>query len=110
MGAVTRSIDVPRFFLAGHRARLGLAAGHGHYVFADSSGAVMIPDVQIEEVLPEARKVEAGDAAVRDPDRPRADSCDGPKAGPALRKKIIMSSASNGVPILAGPQRNFGEK
>ena len=38
----------------------------GHYVFADSSGAVVIPDVQIEEVLAEARKVEAEDAAARD--------------------------------------------
>jgi 4-hydroxy-4-methyl-2-oxoglutarate aldolase len=38
----------------------------GHYVFADSSGAVVIPDLQIEEVLAEARKVEAADAAVRD--------------------------------------------
>ena len=38
----------------------------GHYVFADSSGAVVIPDVQIDEVLAEARKVEAADAAVRD--------------------------------------------
>ena len=37
-----------------------------HYGFADSSGAVVIPDVQIEEVLAEARKVEAADAAVRD--------------------------------------------
>ena len=37
----------------------------GHYVFADSSGAVVIPDVQIEEVVAEARKVEAADAAVR---------------------------------------------
>jgi regulator of RNase E activity RraA len=38
----------------------------GHYVFADSSGALVIPDVQIDEVLAEARKVEAADAAVRD--------------------------------------------
>jgi 4-hydroxy-4-methyl-2-oxoglutarate aldolase len=38
----------------------------GHYVFADSSGAVVIPDVQIEDVLAEARNVEAADAAVRD--------------------------------------------
>jgi regulator of RNase E activity RraA len=38
----------------------------GHYVFADSSGAVVIPDVLIEEVLGEARKVEGADAAVRD--------------------------------------------
>jgi regulator of RNase E activity RraA len=37
----------------------------GHYVFADSSGAVVIPDVQIEEVIAEARKVEAADAAAR---------------------------------------------
>ncbi len=38
----------------------------GHYVFADSSGAVVIPDVQIEEVLAEARNVEVADAAARD--------------------------------------------
>ena len=38
----------------------------GQYVFADASGAVVIPDIQIEEVLAEARKVEAEDAAVRD--------------------------------------------
>jgi 4-hydroxy-4-methyl-2-oxoglutarate aldolase len=38
----------------------------GHCVFADSSGAVLIPDVQIQEALAEARKVEAGDTAVRD--------------------------------------------
>jgi 4-hydroxy-4-methyl-2-oxoglutarate aldolase len=37
----------------------------GHYVFADSSGAVVIPDIQIEDVLAEARKVEAADAAAR---------------------------------------------
>jgi regulator of RNase E activity RraA len=34
-------------------------------VFADFSGAVVIPDVQIEEVLAEARNVGAADAAVR---------------------------------------------
>jgi hypothetical protein len=38
----------------------------GQYVFADSSGAVVIPGGQIEEVLAEARKVEAADAASRD--------------------------------------------
>ena len=38
----------------------------GQYVFADSSGAVVIPDRQIEEVLAEARKIEAADAASRD--------------------------------------------
>ena len=38
----------------------------GDYVFADSSGAVVIPEVQIEEVLAEAREVDATDAAVRD--------------------------------------------
>jgi peptide-methionine (S)-S-oxide reductase len=44
----------------------GVAVMPGHYVLADSSGAVVIPDVQIEEVLAEARKVEAADAAFRD--------------------------------------------
>ena len=38
----------------------------GDYVFADSSGAVVIPDGQIEEVLTEARKVQAEDAGFRD--------------------------------------------
>jgi regulator of RNase E activity RraA len=38
----------------------------GQYVFADSSGAVVIPDVEIEEVLAEARNVQAADATVRD--------------------------------------------
>jgi regulator of RNase E activity RraA len=38
----------------------------GQYVFADSSGAVVIPEGQIEDVLAEARKVEAEDAGYRD--------------------------------------------
>ncbi len=38
----------------------------GQYVFADSSGAVVIPDVEIEEVLAEARNVQATDATIRD--------------------------------------------
>jgi 4-hydroxy-4-methyl-2-oxoglutarate aldolase len=38
----------------------------GSYVFADSSGAVVIPARQVEEVLEEARKVEAADAASRE--------------------------------------------
>ena len=38
----------------------------GSYMFADSSGAVVIPDRQVEEVLAEARKIEAADAASRD--------------------------------------------
>jgi 4-hydroxy-4-methyl-2-oxoglutarate aldolase len=38
----------------------------GSYVFADSSGAVVIPARQIEAVLEEARKVEAADAASRE--------------------------------------------
>lgn len=48
----------------------------GHYVFADSSGAVVIPDGQIDEVLAGARRVE--DAAFRDQiagERLAADSC-----------------------------------
>jgi 4-hydroxy-4-methyl-2-oxoglutarate aldolase len=38
----------------------------GQYVFADSSGAAVIPDHQIDEVLAEAHRVEAEDAASRD--------------------------------------------
>ena len=37
----------------------------GSYVFADSSGAVVIPSDQVEEVLAQARGVEAEDAAAR---------------------------------------------
>ena len=44
----------------------GVGVLPGQYVFADSSGAVVIPHGQIEEVLAEARKVEAADAAFRD--------------------------------------------
>jgi regulator of RNase E activity RraA len=44
----------------------GVGVMPGSYVFADSSGAVVIPDGQIDEVLAEARKVEAADAASRD--------------------------------------------
>ena len=38
----------------------------GSYVFADFPGAVVIPATQIEEVLAEARTVEAADAASRE--------------------------------------------
>ena len=44
----------------------GVGVVPGQYVFADSSGAVLIPHGQIDEVLAEARKVEAADAASRD--------------------------------------------
>jgi 4-hydroxy-4-methyl-2-oxoglutarate aldolase len=44
----------------------GVGVIPGSYVFADSSGAVVIPERQIEEVLAEARSVEAADAAFRD--------------------------------------------
>jgi regulator of RNase E activity RraA len=81
----------------------------GHYVFADSSGAVVIPDVQIEEVLAEARKVEAADAAVRD-QIAREQIRDKAKPVRSREKKIIMSSASDRVPIPAGPERNYGER
>ena len=37
----------------------------GQYVFADSSGAVIIPDGQIDEVLSKALEVEAEDAGYR---------------------------------------------
>ena len=38
----------------------------GHYVFADTSGAVVIPDGQVEEVLEGARKVAAEDISYRE--------------------------------------------
>jgi 4-hydroxy-4-methyl-2-oxoglutarate aldolase len=44
----------------------GVGVMPGYYVFADSSGAAVIPDDQIDDVLAEARKVEAEDAADRD--------------------------------------------
>jgi 4-hydroxy-4-methyl-2-oxoglutarate aldolase len=44
----------------------GVAAMPGQYVFADSSGAVVIPDGQIGEVLAKARQIQAADAASRD--------------------------------------------
>ena len=44
----------------------GVAIVPGQYVFADSSGAVVIPDHQLDEVLATARRVEAEDAGFRD--------------------------------------------
>ena len=44
----------------------GVGVVPGAYVFADSSGAVVIPDGQIEDVIAGARGVEAEDAASRD--------------------------------------------
>jgi regulator of RNase E activity RraA len=44
----------------------GVGVVPGQYVFADSSGAVAIPDGDLDEVLAEARKVRAADAAYRD--------------------------------------------
>jgi 4-hydroxy-4-methyl-2-oxoglutarate aldolase len=38
----------------------------GHYVFADTSGAVVIPNGQVEEVLEGARKVAAEDISYRE--------------------------------------------
>ena len=38
----------------------------GQYVFADASGAVVIPNGQIDEVLAEARRIEAEDAGFRE--------------------------------------------
>jgi regulator of RNase E activity RraA len=80
----------------------------GHYVFAGSSGAVAIPDVQIEEVLAEARKVVAADAAVRDQIAREQIRTNQSRSGHA--KQTIMSSASDGVPRVAGPERNIGGK
>ena len=44
----------------------GVGVMPGSYVFADSSGAVVIPGRQIEEVLAQARRVEAEDADSRE--------------------------------------------
>jgi 4-hydroxy-4-methyl-2-oxoglutarate aldolase len=44
----------------------GVGVMPGAYVFADSSGAVVIPNDQIDEVVAKAREVEAEDAASRD--------------------------------------------
>jgi regulator of RNase E activity RraA len=44
----------------------GVGVLPGQYVFADGSGAVVIPDQQVDEVLAGARAVEAEDARYRD--------------------------------------------
>jgi 4-hydroxy-4-methyl-2-oxoglutarate aldolase len=44
----------------------GVGVIPGQYVFADSSGAVVIPEAQIHEVLAGARRVEADDAGFRE--------------------------------------------
>jgi 4-hydroxy-4-methyl-2-oxoglutarate aldolase len=44
----------------------GVGVMPGQYVFADRSGAVVIPDKQIDDVLADARSVEADDARYRD--------------------------------------------
>jgi 4-hydroxy-4-methyl-2-oxoglutarate aldolase len=55
----------------------------GQYVYADSSGAVVIPDGQIDEVLAEARKIEAEDAGTRE--RISREGLSGPHGGGAER-------------------------
>jgi 4-hydroxy-4-methyl-2-oxoglutarate aldolase len=67
-----------------------VAVLRGSYVFADSSGAVVIPDDQIEEVLAEARKVEAADAADRD--------------------QIAPEQIRDKPKPVSGPERNIGGK
>jgi 4-hydroxy-4-methyl-2-oxoglutarate aldolase len=44
----------------------GVGVVPGQYVFADSSGAVVVPDGQIDEVLAEAHRVTDADATFRD--------------------------------------------
>jgi regulator of RNase E activity RraA len=44
----------------------GVGVMPGFYVFADSSGAVVIPDQQVEDVVAGAREVEAEDAGFRE--------------------------------------------
>jgi 4-hydroxy-4-methyl-2-oxoglutarate aldolase len=58
----------------------GVGVVPGQYVFADSSGAVVIPNSQVAEVLAEARGVTSADAAFRDQiarERVRPDRSDG---------------------------------
>jgi regulator of RNase E activity RraA len=43
----------------------GVGVLPGQYVYADSAGAVVIPDGQLDEVLAEARKIGAEDARFR---------------------------------------------
>jgi len=43
----------------------GVAVFPGFYVFADSSGAVVIPDGQVEDVIDGARPVESDDEGYR---------------------------------------------
>jgi 4-hydroxy-4-methyl-2-oxoglutarate aldolase len=43
----------------------GVGVMPGQYVYADSSGAVVIPDGQLDGVLAEARKIEAADERFR---------------------------------------------
>lgn len=43
----------------------GVGVMPGHYVFADSSGAVVIPDADLAGILADARKIEAEDEAFR---------------------------------------------
>jgi 4-hydroxy-4-methyl-2-oxoglutarate aldolase len=44
----------------------GVGVMPGYYVFADSAGAVVIPDAQLDDVLTLARSVEAEDAGFRE--------------------------------------------
>jgi 4-hydroxy-4-methyl-2-oxoglutarate aldolase len=44
----------------------GVAVMPGFYVYADASGAVVIPEAQVEEVLARARQVEVEDAGYRE--------------------------------------------
>jgi len=37
----------------------------GQYVYADAAGAVVIPEGEVDDVLAEARKIEAEDEAFR---------------------------------------------
>ena len=44
----------------------GVGIYPGQYIFCDSSGAVVIPDSDIDDVLETAHRVRADDAASRD--------------------------------------------
>jgi regulator of RNase E activity RraA len=43
----------------------GVGVMPGQYVYADAAGAVLVPERDVDDVLAEARKVEADDEAFR---------------------------------------------
>ena len=44
----------------------GVGVMPGQYVYADAAGAVVIPEGEVDDVLAEARRIEAEDAGFRE--------------------------------------------